>query len=149
MEIIFRYCLFVIIWCGLISWIIGVSILFNRIDVNAMIVIPENYYPDPIGDPDLMTIINFILPVLIGLALSMRLFNKELTKKGDEPPKHHEGDGEINGPRDIEYIASLNDPKAFEGVNLGIIKRSKPSIDENGFTEGISEIEWLKKGGEK
>ena len=29
------------------------------------------------------------------------------------------------GPRDIEYIASLNDSKAFEGVNLGIIKRSR------------------------
>ena len=46
-------------------------------------------------------------------------------KEGDEKPKHYEGDGEINGPRDIEYIASLNDPKAFEGVNLGIIKRNR------------------------
>ena len=88
-KIIFKICLFVIIWSLITSWIIGVSILFELINLDVVVSIPKDYYPHPVGDPDIMTLIYFLFPVLIGLALSMKLFDKELTKskKGDEKEK--------------------------------------------------------------
>ena len=81
MKIIVKICLFVFIWSVIISWMISASIIFNLIDLNAMVVIGEDYYTHPIGDPNLIAIFNSLLPICIGLALSMRLFDKELTKK--------------------------------------------------------------------
>ena len=85
-KIIFKICLFVIIWSLITSWIIGVSILFDLINLDVVVSIPKDYYPHPVGDPDFMTVFIFVLPLCIGLGLSMRLFDKELTKskKGDE-----------------------------------------------------------------
>ena len=84
MKFIFKICFVVIIWSVIISWMIGVSILFELINLDVVVSIPKDYYTHPVGDPDIMTLIYFLFPVLIGLALSMKLFEKELMKEGVE-----------------------------------------------------------------
>ena len=69
---IFKICLFVIIWSLITSWIIGVSILFELINLDVLNSLPPEVIPDPITDQNIINIMAFVLPLLTGLGLSMR-----------------------------------------------------------------------------
>ena len=83
-KIIFKICFLVIIWSVIILGMIGVFVLFNLINLDFLNSLPPEVIPDPITDQNIINIMAFVLPLCFGLALSMRLFEKELTKKGDE-----------------------------------------------------------------
>ena len=85
-KIIFKICFLVIIWSVIILGMIGVSVLFNLINLEVLNSLPPEVIPDPITDQNIINIMAFVLPLLTGLGLSMRLFDKELTKskKGGE-----------------------------------------------------------------
>ncbi|KKM74175.1 hypothetical protein LCGC14_1402910, partial [marine sediment metagenome] len=59
--------------------------------------------------------------------------DKILRPPTKKPPEHH---GIIILEGEKEYIASLNDPKAFEGVNLGELKRTRKT--DSKLSEPIS-----------
>ena len=65
---------------------IGVSVLFNLINLDILFnnTIPPEVELEPLGDPTIINIMTFVLPLCIGLGLSMRLFDKELTKSKKE-----------------------------------------------------------------
>ena len=88
-KIIFKICFLVIIWSVIILVMIGVYILFNLINLDMLFnnKIPPEEIPDPITDQNIINIMAFVLPLCFGLALSMRLFEEELTKKGDDKEK--------------------------------------------------------------
>ena len=81
-KIIFKICFLVIIWSVIILGMIGVSILFNLINLDMLFnnKIPPEVELEPNGEPNFINIMSFVLPLCFGLALSMRLFDKELTK---------------------------------------------------------------------
>ena len=83
-KIIFKICFLVIIWSVIILVMIGVSVLFNLINLEVLNSLPPEVIPDPITDQNIINIMAFVLPLCVALGLSMRLFDKELTKKGDE-----------------------------------------------------------------
>ena len=83
-KIIFKICFLVIIWSVIIILGMGLSVLFNLINLGFLNSLPPEVIPDPITDPNIINIMAFVLPLCFGLALSMRLFEKELMKKGDE-----------------------------------------------------------------
>ena len=85
--IIFKICFLVIIWSVIILVMIGVYILFNLINLEVLNSIPPDVELDPLGDPDVLSILCFVLPLCVALGLSMRLFEKELMKEGDEKEK--------------------------------------------------------------
>ena len=88
-KFIFKICFLVVIWSVIILGMIGVSVLFNLINLDILFnnTIPPEVELEPLGDPNFISIMSFVLPLCFGLALSMRLFEEELTKKGDEKEK--------------------------------------------------------------
>ena len=85
-KIIFKICFLVIIWSVIIILGMGLSVLFNLINLEALNSLPPDVILEPLTDPDVLSILCFVLPLCVALGLSMRLFDKELTKskKGDE-----------------------------------------------------------------
>ena len=57
-------------------------------------------------------------PLDTWMMISLHKFMKDALEKFDASPKK-------------EYIASLNDPKAFEAINLGILKRERKSSGDD------------------
>ena len=86
---IFKICFLVIIWSVIIILGMGLSVLFNLINLDMLFnnKIPPDVIPDPITDQNIINIMAFVLPLCFGLALSMRLFDKELTKSKKEGVK--------------------------------------------------------------
>ena len=79
-KIIFKICFLVIIWSVIIILGMGLSVLFNLINLEVLNSIPPDVELEPLGDPTIINVMTFVLPLCIGLGLSMRLFDKELTK---------------------------------------------------------------------
>ena len=83
-KIIFKICFLVIIWSVIIILGMGLSVLFNLINLEILNSLPPDVYLEPLGDPDVLSILCFVLPLCVALGLSIMLFEKKIMKEGDE-----------------------------------------------------------------
>ena len=83
-KIIFKICFLVIIWSVIIILGMGLSVLFNLINLEALNSLPPDVYLEPLGDPDVLSILCFVLPLCVALGLSIILFEKDLTEGGEK-----------------------------------------------------------------